>query len=128
MMMKKQRKQIVNYIVSNHERINVSPGLCRFNYKCHMNAVNDAITAGDEWVAMCVYIDNGYPIIHFINIHDGKYVDNTLGEWSSKYNYYLIRSISKDEFWDIDDIFGKYRDYLKTVPNWWFRIFGSYIC
>ncbi|MDX1365897.1 MAG: hypothetical protein R3243_16955 [Arenibacter latericius] len=127
-MKKKQRKQVIDYVVSNHDKIIVHPGVCRYNYKCHMNAVHDAISDGDDSLAMCIYIDDGYPVIHFINIHDGEYVDNTLGQWSSRYEYYLVKKISSDEFFEIESIFVKYRNYLKTIPDWWLRIFGTYIC
>ena len=124
--MKKQKQQIIDYIVSNHEKIDVEGGKCRWNYMCHMNSVHEAVENNDDKLAMCVYIDDDYPIVHFVNIHDDKYVDNTLGQWSSQYNYYLIRTISKDEFFDIMDIFRKYRSYLRTVPSWWLTIFRKY--
>ena len=125
--MEKQIRQIVEYITSNHNKIDVKAGVCRYNFRCSFNAVHDALENDEDELAMCVYVDDEYPIIHFININkDGEYIDNTLGHWSERVDFYLVRNIKKDEFWDVNDIFTSYRNYLKTIPSWWLTIFKSY--
>jgi len=90
---------------------------------CHMNAVHDAINNKDTTIAMCVYIEDGFPIIHFINIHEGKYIDNTLGNWSSRSDYYLVKIIKEDEFWNVQSIFNSYRLEIEENRPLWFRLF-----
>ena len=123
----KQREQLRKYIQANFMKITVNSGVCRFNYKCLYNAVHDAIVDNENELAMCVYLDGSYPILHFINISDGIYTDNTLGQWSSQYDYYLIRLISKEEFFNIENIFTTYREELSRKSKWHLRIFSRYI-
>ena len=119
----KYQKKFVNHIISTCEKIDVISGTCRFNYMCHMNAVHDAINNKDTTIAMCVYIEDGFPIIHFINIHEGKYIDNTLGNWSSRSDYYLVKIIKEDEFWNVQSIFNSYRLEIEENRPLWFRLF-----
>lgn len=122
---KKAEKIIRSKIISEHNCIKVKPGKCRFNYQCSYNAVHEAVRKGDKKIAMVVYFVEGYPIIHFINYKKGVYTDNTLGEWSSQYEYYLIRFIGKDDFWNVNYIFDRYRDNLKNCLPFWTRIFNT---
>lgn len=124
--MRKKHNKIANRvitdkIVSENAPIEVLPGECRFNYRCSYNAVHEALKEGDSHIAMVVYLHEKKvaPVIHFINFHKRKYVDNTLGEWSVRHNYYLIRLIPRDEFWDVNNIFDIYRDHLQNcLPTW----------
>lgn len=93
---------------------------------CHKNSVHEAIKNKDDSVVMCMYIDGDYPIIHFINQDkNGHYVDNTLGEWSEKYNYYFIKLINKDEFFDVDKVFDAYRKEIRKQLSFWVRLFSN---
>ena len=123
-----EKRNIQDYIRSNHGKITVKPGLCRFNYRCHNNAAHDAIEADDESLAMCVYFEDNDPVIHFINIRNGEYIDNTLGHWSKFMEYYLIRTISKDEFFEVLDIFTSYRNFLKRMQPLHIRLLSKYYC
>lgn len=123
-MRRKSDKIIKDMIYGTLPRIEVKPGIIRYNLKCQMNAVHDALEDGDDAVAMCFCIDNGIPIIHFLNIDShGRYVDNTLGQWSQKNEYYLIKRIDKSEFFSIDYIFSSYRNYLKSLLPFYIRWF-----
>lgn len=89
-----------------------------------MNAVHEAIRKKQNKVAMVVYMDNSKidPIIHFIN-YDGKiFIDNTLGEWSQKHEYYLIRFIGKEDFWNINYIFTSYSKTIRKNLSLWLRL------
>ena len=79
-------------ILSTKDRIKVKSGKCRYNHNCHYNAAHEAIKHKHKSIAMVVYMVNGRvdPVIHFVNYNKGKYTDNTLGEWSSQHEYYLI--------------------------------------
>jgi hypothetical protein len=102
-------------IVSENKKITVVPGKCRWNYRCHMNAVHESIKHKHKKIAMVMYMyENGTPIIHFVNYKKGKFIDNTLGEWCVEYQYYLIKFIEKEDFFNVGDIFDKYRDHLQN--------------
>lgn len=125
---KRAIKVTTNYVKSNFEQIKVTAGDCRFNYKCHMNSVHDAVRSGHKRLAMCIYLGDDSPIIHFVNVtNDGVFVDNTLGEWSRKYKYYLVRYINEEEFFEIDKTFGAFRNDMRRILGW-LRPFSSLIC
>lgn len=115
------------YVVAECEKIVVQPGLCRFNYKCQMNAVHEALLNKDEKIAMVFYYDYGKrPILHFINVDkDGIFVDNTLGQWTSSYEYYFIRFIYKESFRDINQVFSAYRNQISRRLPWYIRLFNN---
>lgn len=111
----KAKREIIEYLELTRKPIKVKSGKCRYNFRCQMNAVHEAINNKEKKIAMCIYIHDNYPIIHFINVDKrGKFIDNTLGNWSVKYDYYLIRYIKKKDFYDIDDIFTEYRKEIRT--------------
>ena len=122
---KKAKEIILNYITACLPKITVTSGLCRYNYMCHMNSVHDAINNNQEFIAMCFYIDGGYPIIHFINVDGDAYIDNTLGIWSTNYEYYLIRLINKNSFFDIQNIFKMYRKELRNKLPFYIKWFTN---
>lgn len=112
---KKAEQIVINYMISTMPKIKVKSGICRYNHKCHKNAVHDALDAGEDRIAMCFHYNGDRPTIHFINIDvDGVYIDNTLGRWSETQEYYLIRFIDKDSFFSVDTIFDEYRKYLRS--------------
>lgn len=122
----KARVEIINKVLSEHELIEVRSGKCRYNYKCHMNAVHEAIKKGDKKIAMCIYIEDNYPIIHFINYRKDKFIDNTLGVWSGNKKYYFIKWITEEEFWEVNSIFGAYREVLRNSLSFWVRLTSDY--
>lgn len=122
----KAQKEIYQHIISNFETIKVEPGKCRYNFRCQYNAVHEAVKNSHKKIAMCVYMDNGQPIIHFVNYRKRKFVDNTLGEWSRCYNYYFIKFIDKEDFWDVDTIFTAFRNDLGRKLSWYVRVLSDY--
>jgi len=117
---------VLNKILSSMPKIKVKSGKCRYNYKCHRNAVHDALNKNHEKIAMCFYIDDNQPIIHFINVDEkGRFIDNTIGRWSEQLDYYFIRYIYKNQFFDIDDIFGNYRLQIRNELPLYIRIFSN---
>lgn len=120
---------IYDHIISKYNTIEVKAGKCRFNYKCQMNAVSEAKKHKHKKIAMCIYMDGGiYPIIHFINYKGGVFVDNTLGEWSSRHKYYFIRWIEDEDMWDVDIIFTAFRRELRNQLSWWLRLTSDVNC
>lgn len=122
----KAQQEIANYTIANYKKIEVKAGKCRFNFKCHYNSVHEAKKRKHKKLAMCIYLDNGYPIIHFINYNKGKFVDNTLGEWSSRVDVYFVRWITDEEMWQIDTIFTAFRKELRKTLSWWVRLTSDF--
>ena len=120
---------IKNMVITELPKIKVKSGLCRINFRCHLNAVHDALENKENTIAMCFHIEHGknkQPIIHFINVNKkGKYIDNTLGYWSKINDYYLVRLIKKQEFLYIENIFGNYRKELNNKLPFIVRILSN---
>ena len=120
---------IRNFVFDNYPKIKVSPGECVYNFRCHLNAVHHAIRNGHHHVAMVIYIskNSNKPSIHFVNINkEGKYTDNTVGEWSANFDYYLVSYIEKYRFFHIESEFTNYRKTLMKVPDPFIRFVANY--
>lgn len=118
-------KQIKKYVENTYKPIKVESGKCRYNYKCQMNAVHEAIKKKHKKIAMCVCVENGFVFIHFINYRKGIFIDNTLGEWSAIHDYYLVRFIKEKEFYSVNSIFTSFRGHLQTKLSWLVRLFNT---
>ncbi len=125
------QSEIRNMIISELEKIQIKAGLCRFNNRCHLNSVHDAIEAKQDKLAMCFCVPKkgSGSFIHFINIDSkGAYIDNTLGHWSRKYDYYLIKIIIENEFFNVENIFAAYRKNIRSRLGFFTRIFSNTTC
>lgn len=124
----KAKESVKNYINAFCERIPVEPGECRFNYKCHMNAAHEAMKGNDDHVAMVFYCRKGNDdsSIHFLNVVDGVYIDNTIGQFANYYDYDLVRLIPQSDVQAIEEIFKAFR--LEIVGKWplWVRLLTKY--
>lgn len=120
----KADKIYTNAVLSNYSKIEVVAGQCRFNFKCHLNAIHEALEKKDDRIAMCMYIDeNEQVIMHFLNYHKGKYIENTLGHHSRFNEYYFVKWIGKEDFDVIGNIFNStVKDWRKKLP-WYVRLF-----
>ena len=119
----KSDRLILEYIISTYPRIKVNPGSCRFNLRCADNSVHEAIQNSDDCIAMCFYIDRGQPIIHFINCSKGEFIDNTLGNWASQYEYYMVKNISSEDFYNVHEIFLAFRNKVRKMIPFYIRWF-----
>ena len=100
-------KKIIEYVRTNYTYIDLEDmemGNIIYNYRCHLNAVQCVEEGKADEVYLCVYVENDYPIVHFINKKGDKFIDNTLGWTYKNIDYYIIRKISKDEYSKITDI------------------------
>src|SRR5574344_672000 len=121
------KRKIRDFAVGSLTTIDVNAGHCRYNFYCHANSVNDAIANDEYRIAMCIYFEDDFPILHVINVgKDGNYIDNTLGVWATRYKYYFIRFIEKESFFDVFEIFTAYRKELKSKIPWYIRLFSNY--
>lgn len=122
----KAKELVKNMVIATMPKINVKAGLCRYNFRCHLNSVHDALNDEQDKIAMCFYLDDGFPIIHFLNIdNENNYIDNTFGRWSETFDYYLIRTIEKESFFSINDIFRAYRKEIKSKLPCYVRWFSD---
>ena len=100
-------KRIIEHIKANYQRIDkdqMKIGDSFYNYMCHMNAVQYIKNGKADEIYLCVYIENNWPIVHFINKQDDKYIDNTLGWRYEQLEYYIIKKVSEDEYNSIEDL------------------------
>jgi len=117
------RQKITRQIKTKLKRIKtVKVGACRFNQKCHMNSAHEAIINNHKKLALVMCLNNGYPYIHFINHYKGKFTDNTLGAWSKTEDYYFVRWVYKEDFYDVNGIFIEYAAQLRQDLGWWLRL------
>jgi competence CoiA-like predicted nuclease len=123
---KKAIKQVREYIYANYRLIKVKPGKCRYNFQCHSNSVHEAKKRRDKKLAMVVYIDGSTPIVHFVNYRNKKFIDNTLGQWSSQHEYYFIKWIDEPDMFYIHTIFDNYRNHLRNQLSWWVKLTSDY--
>lgn len=122
----KAEKEIYNHIISKYNTIKVESGKCRYNYRCQMNSVHEAKKNKHKKLAMCVCEQNGGIFIHFINYHKGKFIDNTLGQWSKQQNYYFIKWIKDEDMWGINHIFTSFREELRNNLSWWVKLTSDF--
>lgn len=124
------KNKIKKYIKNKHDKIQVKSGNGMFNFMCHANATQYAIKHNEKEIILCICINkHGTPFIHFINKNvDGEYIDNTLGFWSKTMEYYLIKNISEDDYFNIEDIFTNYRKYLRKKLGIVLRLLSDFTC
>lgn len=123
-------EKIIEYVRTNYTYVNLEDmklGTIIYNYRCHLNAVQCVKEGKADEVYLCVYIEDKYPIIHFINKQGDKYVDNTLGWTYKKIEYYIIRKINSGEYEQITDVLVQAqrtlaRLYTNAFTRWLFRI------
>ena len=118
----KAHREILKYIISKYNKIEVKAGKLRYNFRCHNNSVHFAKRKGDKKLAMVVYIEDGYPIVHFINYSKKQFIDNTLGEWATQVDYYFIKWIKEEDYFDIFTVFDAFKEELGKTLNWWTRL------
>lgn len=113
-------------VITSYQKIPVIAGQCRYNFQCHNNVVHDAIENKEKRVAMVFYLQNDEePILHFLNFTKRKYVDNTMGHWSSRHPYYFVRWLNQDEYWDINKIFSGMIDEWRRKLPWYIRLLSD---
>lgn len=103
--------------------LDVQPVQGLFNNKCFLNAVQYTHDHPDHTVVEVIAINNGSPILHYINVDRlGKHLETTLGFLSGSYEYYLIRPIHKSDYQHIQHEFDRSLDqWLKEYTTWFQR-------
>lgn len=111
--------RIVQSVIANYRKAdndNFIIGEIPYNYKCHLNAVQNVKLGKAAKVFVCIAIaknNNEDIVVHFINqLDNGKYQDNTWGWLYEYYNYYIVREIDPSEYGFIGDILESVRESL----------------
>lgn len=96
---RKIRERVCRFVRSRYEMIRVQPEQGVFNFRCFENAVEYQRKNPDTEVIEVIYIDEGHPILHYINRKpDGTYLETTLGFRAERLEYYHIRRIHPDDY------------------------------
>jgi len=123
----KAKAHIANMVRATLPKIKVKAGVCRYNFRCQINAVHEAIERKEGQIAMSVYIDGTCPVIHFLNVDKkGRFTDNTLGHWSKWNDYFFVKHIDQEDFIDVDSFFAAYRKELRKGLPWYVRLFSDF--
>ena len=116
-------KELVDYIKSMKEPVEVTGNHYHYNQKCHMNSVHYARVNKESKIAMLIYIDGISPVVHFVNVDcAGNFLCNTLGTFIADYDCYFIRYIKEAEFDSINTIFEQAIEEMKKQLSWWTRL------
>lgn len=117
--------RLKGHVRSRYEMIKPEPTLGLFNFRCFENAVEYARRYPEMEVIEVIYVDNGTPILHYINYDplDKKYLETTLG-WRAPYlEYYHIRKIHVDDYYRISSEFDcSLGSWLEQFSNWFDRL------
>lgn len=93
------------------------------NSRCHKNSLNYAIRHKQPTIALCYYVSSdGEVEVHFVNYSNGTYYDNTMGNLTSSFSYYLIRLIDQNDFQNLDDILGQEQAEIDRVTPFWVKM------
>lgn len=117
------REAICLWVRARHEMVKPKAAQGLFNYRCFSNAAEWARTHPGDTIVEVVYIDDGYPILHYLNVNaEGDYLETTLGYRANNLEYYLIRRIHQDDHAQIEQEFNRaLRYYLLRFTNWFHR-------
>lgn len=121
------QREVAGRVRALYEKIDVHPGRCRFNFRCHNNSVHEAIENDQDRIAQVVYIENDYPVIHYVNVdEDGRLIDNTLGHNIADKDFYMVKLVWRDEFSNIHVLHEEMRNEFRRSLSPLNRIFSDY--
>lgn len=96
-------ERLLPYAEKNFKKITVEMGEYQGNKMCHHNARQKVEEGKSEGVAaVLAFLDRSGVNVHYLNVTDGKYVDNTLGYLSKANTYYLVEEYTKEEVLKMD--------------------------
>lgn len=122
---KKCSYSLVEYSKEYLTKINVEAGTGLFNRKCHLNSVDYALKNNLTEVAILVSWsnDNEEPFIHFVNVVNQKYIDNTLGALINYMTNYLIEIVNIK---DCENPYHSITDKLVEIKNQYKKVLPKY--
>ena len=120
----KIRKRAANDIIATKQMIAVKPTKGLFNYRCFLNAVEYGIENKCEVIEV-VYIEDGIPVLHYINKTGKEYLETTIGHRADYIEYYFLRTIQKSEYrligWHFDNTL---ESLSAPYLNWFHKLIG----
>lgn len=122
------RDEVIRRLRTRHEYLNVKPLAGLFNNACFRNAVQFVRDnpSKDTKIIECMFVDANYPILHYVILMDGEYLEVTNG-WESKiYEYYYIRTINPLDYDRIHSEFTRSQSSWldEFIPMWKQRLLG----
>lgn len=127
---KKHIEQLVKETYPEIPKNKIIAGDCRFNYKCHLNSVHEAIKNNQDQIAICIYFNEVDDLIglHFMNYNKetDMYIENTHGEFSQIFSYYFLEYLHKDFFWKTGIPFLNWRNFFRTKLPWWLQLLSDF--
>ena len=124
---KKFKEKIIHYMMNNYKKIDVEPGAINYYLKCHLVSTHYAIKNGDKELALVLSLNknNNWPVVHFINYNGNNFIDNSYGHLNLIYDYYLIKMITKDQFFNTSNILIRYQKKFSNMSNFLEKIFAD---
>lgn len=111
--------KVCAYVRSRYTMIDVEPVQGMFNFRCHENSVQYAKSNEGYGIAEVIYIEDGSPILHYVNTKDGKFYETTLGWRAEDLEYYKIRDIHPSDWNRIHSEFSRALDsWNEQFTNW----------
>lgn len=115
-------ENVCRYVRSRYTMIDVEPVQGMFNFRCHENSVQWAKSRPGFGIAEVIYIENGKPVLHYINTKDDKFYETTLGWRADNMEYYKIRDIHESDWMRIHSEFSRsLESWLMQFTTWFDR-------
>ncbi|MES0445014.1 MAG: hypothetical protein ABUJ92_00575 [Desulfobacterales bacterium] len=122
---KKAGERITAHIRARYSLVKVTPKQGLFNHNCHNNSVEFCRNNEGFGIVEAVCIEEGVPILHYLNDKDGVYYETTLGWRAVKLEYYVIRAIHESDYDFITNEFNRSQDsWLADFGKWYFKLFN----
>ena len=112
------QKNLVRFVKSRYDVIKPIPKQGLFNRQCHNNSVEYS-QIHDCGIVETIYIDNGEPILHYLNTdNNGIFLETTLGWKAGTLEYYKIREIHSDDYFNIS------HEFIQSLESWTVQFLG----
>jgi len=106
--------RVVRYVRSRYAMVKPEPTQGLFNFRCHENAVEYQRRHPDLEVVEVIYIDDGVPILHYLNRDPARdvFLETTLGWRAAHLEYHVIRRIHPEDYPHI------HREFERALASW----------
>jgi hypothetical protein len=107
-------KRLINYLRARYTQVQVTPRQGIFNHHCYFNTVEYAkkFKKANLLVFECIYIDEDYPVLHYVIKKGEEYLEVTLGHRAEHLEYYILREIPEKD-WEFIEA-----EFHRAMGNW----------
>lgn len=124
--MRQKRRQacirsLVKEVRSLYAVVHAKPTQGLFNQNCYNNAVEFALNdhLSSTKVVECIYIDSGFPVLHYLNKRNDVYLETTLGYQAREIEYHIIKEIPPVDYVRVQGEFDRSLSYwTNRHTNW----------